>query len=230
MGGKLERMATLVLVRHGESLWNKENRFTGWIDIDLSEKGIEEAHEAAEKIKNKKIKFGKAYTSVLVRATRTLDIVLEDLGQKNIPVMKDAALNERMYGDLQGMDKDEMRKKYGAKQVQAWRRSYSVKPPGGESLEDTCKRTLPYYKEKIMPDLLAGKNVLVSAHGNSLRSIVKYIENVSDEEIPEVEIPTGEPRVYEMEMKGRKLVVAKKEILRQRGGNKAIGTNKNIKN
>lgn len=207
-------MATLALVRHGESLWNRENRFTGWIDIDLSEKGVEEAHDAAKKIRNKKIKFGAAYTSVLVRATHTLDIILEDIGQAGIPVAKDKALNERMYGDLQGKNKNEMRAEYGAEQVQVWRRSYDVRPPNGESLEDTCRRTLPYYKEKIMPELLAGKNVLVVAHGNSLRSIVKCIEKISDKGIPLVEIPTGQPWIYGMEKKGGKLAVLKKEILK----------------
>ena len=207
-------MATLVLLRHGQSQWNLENRFTGWVDIDLSPKGVEEAHEAAKKIKNKRIKFDVAYTSVLVRAARTLDIVLVDLGQENIPVKHDKALNERMYGDLQGLNKDDMRKKFGAEQVHLWRRSYDVRPPNGESLKDTCARAVPYYKKNIEADLLAGKNVLVSAHGNSLRGIVKYIEKISDEDIPGLEIPTGQPWVYEMVKKGAGLFVGKKEILR----------------
>ncbi len=207
-------MATLVLLRHGQSQWNLENRFTGWVDIDLSPKGVEEAHEAAKKIKGKKIKFGKAYTSVLVRATRTLDIVLEDLGQAGILVKKNKALNERMYGDLQGLNKDDMRRKFGEGQVQMWRRSFDVAPPNGESLKDTCARTLPYYKKCIEKDLLAGKNVLVCAHGNSLRGIVKYIEKIPDSQIPKVEIPTGQPWVYEMAKKGKKLVIGKKDILR----------------
>jgi 2,3-bisphosphoglycerate-dependent phosphoglycerate mutase len=207
-------MATLVLLRHGQSQWNLENRFTGWVDIDLSPKGEEEAHSAAARIKGRGIRFDVAYTSVLVRAIHTLDIVLADLGQAGIPVSKDKALNERMYGDLQGMNKDEMRGKFGAEQVQIWRRSYDIAPPNGESLKDTCARTLPYYKKYIQKDLIAGKNVLVSAHGNSLRSIVKYIENISDSEIPKVEIPTGEPWVYEMAKKGSKLVIGKKEVLR----------------
>lgn len=206
-------MATLVLLRHGQSQWNLENRFTGWVDIDLSQKGVEEAHAAAGKLKKGKIKFDMAYTSVLVRATRTLDIVLADLGQKGIPVENDKALNERMYGDLQGLNKDDMRKKFGAKQVQLWRRSFDVRPPNGESLKDTCARTLPYYKKKIAPQLLAGKNVLVAAHGNSLRALVKHIEKIADADIPKVEIPTGQPWVYQMHKKGGKLAMLEKKIL-----------------
>jgi 2,3-bisphosphoglycerate-dependent phosphoglycerate mutase len=204
-------MAKLVLIRHGESLWNKENRFTGWIDIDLSEKGKEEAHEAARKIAG--IAFDIAYTSALCRAQHTLDIILQDIRQENIPVLKDKALNERMYGDLQGKNKDEMRREFGAEQVQIWRRSFDIAPPNGESLKDTCARTLPYYKKYIQKDLLKGKNVLVVAHGNSLRSIVKCIEEISDADIPMVEMPTGQPWVYEMEKKGKMLVLIKKEVM-----------------
>jgi len=204
-------MAILALVRHGESLWNKENRFTGWIDIDLSGKGVDEAHSAAKKLE--KIKFGAAYTSALCRAQHTLGIMLEDMGQAGIRVMSDEALNERMYGDLQGKNKDEMRKEFGAGQVQVWRRSFDVRPPNGESLKDTCERVLPYFRSRIEKDLLEGRNVLVVAHGNSLRAIVKHIEGISDSGIPLVEIPTGQPWVYEMGKEGGRLAILKKEIL-----------------
>src|SRR5262249_14349184 len=170
-------MPTLMLVRHGESQWNLENRFTGWVDIDLSDRGREEARSAGEKLKG--YKFDKAYTSVLQRAIHTLDIILEIIGQTDIPVERDQALNERHYGDLQGLNKAETAAKFGDAQVKLWRRSYSVKPPGGESLEDTAARTLPYYKSHILPDLVAGKNILVSAHGNSLRSVVMFLDKLS---------------------------------------------------
>jgi 2,3-bisphosphoglycerate-dependent phosphoglycerate mutase len=173
---------------------NLENRFTGWIDIDLSPKGIEEAHQAGEKLKS--YKFDKAFTSVLIRAKRTLDIILKIIKQEDLPIEYDKALNERMYGDLQGLNKDEMRVKFGAEQVQLWRRSYDVAPPNGESLKDTAARVLPYYESKIVPELKAGKNILVSAHGNSLRALVMKLENLSKEEIVATEIPTGVPRLY----------------------------------
>lgn len=190
-------MPKLVIVRHGESQWNKENRFTGWIDIDLSPAGEEEAKKAGEKLKD--FKFDKAFTSDLKRAQRTLDIILKKIGQENIPVEKDKALNERMYGDLQGMNKDESRKKFGADQVKLWRRSYDIGPPNGESLKDTADRVLPYYHSKIEPELKKGKNILISAHGNSLRALVMYLENLSEEKILETEIPTGDPKVYEFD-------------------------------
>jgi 2,3-bisphosphoglycerate-dependent phosphoglycerate mutase len=187
-------MVNFIIVRHGQSLWNLENRFTGWIDIDLSPKGIEEAHQAGEKLKS--YKFDKAFTSVLIRAKRTLDIILKIIKQEDLPIEYDEALNERMYGDLQGLNKDEMRVKFGAEQVQLWRRSYDVAPPNGESLKDTAARVLPYYESKIVPELKAGKNILVSAHGNSLRALVMKLENLSKEEIVATEIPTGVPRLY----------------------------------
>ena len=187
-------MVKLVIVRHGQSLWNLENRFTGWTDIDLSPKGIEEAHQAGEKLIS--YKFSKAYTSVLIRAKRTLDIILKIIGQEDIPIEYDKALNERMYGDLQGLNKDEMREKFGAEQVQLWRRSYDVAPPNGESLKDTASRVLPYYQNKIVPDLKAGKDILISAHGNSLRALVMSLEKLSPEEIVKTEIPTGVPKLY----------------------------------
>lgn len=190
-------MPQLVTVRHGQSQWNLENRFTGWIDIDLSPKGIEEAKSAGEKLKG--YKFDKAYTSVLIRAQRTLDIILDIIGLKELPVEKDKALNERMYGDLQGLNKDDMRKQYGDEQVRLWRRSYDIQPPNGESLKDTAARVIPYFEAKIIPDLKSGKNILISAHGNSLRALVMYLEKLSREQILETEIPTGIPKVYELD-------------------------------
>jgi 2,3-bisphosphoglycerate-dependent phosphoglycerate mutase len=187
-------MSYLIILRHGQSQWNLENRFTGWIDIDLSEQGIKEAQDAGEKLKG--YKFDKAYTSALVRAQRTLDIILDIIKQKDIPVEKDKALNERMYGDLQGLNKDETREKFGAEQVKLWRRSYDTAPPNGESLKDTAARVIPYWESKILPDLKAGKNILISAHGNSLRALVMYLEKLSKEEIVETEIPTGHPKYY----------------------------------
>lgn len=191
-------MPQLVTVRHGQSQWNLENRFTGWIDIDLSPKGIEEAKSAGEKLKG--YKFDKAYTSVLIRAQKTLDIILDIIGLKELPVEKDKALNERMYGDLQGLNKDDMRKQYGDEQVRLWRRSYDVQPPNGESLKDTAARVIPYFEAKIIPDLKSGKNILISAHGNSLRALVMYLEKLSREQILETEIPTGIPKVYELDL------------------------------
>ena len=188
-------MALLVLVRHGESQWNLENRFTGWIDIPLTEKGREEARRAAEKIRD--IHFDRAYTSVLQRATESLDIMLQVTGQQGIPVAYDRALNERHYGDLQGLNKAETAEKFGKKQVHLWRRSYDVAPPGGESLKDTAARTLPYFEAHILPDLRAGKNVLVSAHGNSLRSIVMQLDQLTREQVIELNLATGVPIVYE---------------------------------
>jgi len=172
-------MSTLVLVRHGESQWNLENRFTGWVDVPLSPKGIEEAKRAGEKIKKEAIRFDKAYTSDLQRAQVTLSLILEALGQTSLPVIKDQALNERHYGDLQGLNKAETAKKFGEAQVKIWRRSYDVAPPNGESLKDTAARTLPYFESKILSDLKQGKNVLVSAHGNSLRSIIMVLDKLS---------------------------------------------------
>lgn len=190
-------MSTLITVRHGQSKWNLENRFTGWTDIDLSEKGIEEAYSAGNKLKN--YKFDLAFTSVLIRAIRTLDIILDVIGQKDIPVFKDKALNERMYGDLQGLNKDEMRVKFGAEQVHLWRRSFDVAPPNGESLKDTADRVLPYWHSTIVPELKKDKTVLISAHGNSLRALVMYLEKLSPEEIVKTEIPTGEPKYYKLD-------------------------------
>jgi 2,3-bisphosphoglycerate-dependent phosphoglycerate mutase len=187
-------MPKLVIVRHGQSIWNLENKFTGWVDIDLSEAGIAEAKKAGEKLKS--YKFDEAFTSDLMRAQKTLDLILEETGQTNIPVEKDQALNERMYGDLQGLNKDECREKFGEDQVKIWRRSYETPPPGGESLKDTADRVLPYYKSRIEPELKKGKDILISAHGNSLRALIMYLEGLSKEEILKTEIPTGSPKEY----------------------------------
>lgn len=190
-------MALLILLRHGESQWNLENRFTGWVDVPLSERGVKEAREAGLKLRN--FFIDKAYTSVLRRAIDTLKIALQAAGKNGIPVVKDAALNERHYGELQGLNKEETAIKFGKEQVHIWRRSYDVAPPGGESLKDTAARTLPYFKKMIAKDLQEGKNVLIAAHGNSLRSIVMEIEKLTPEQILNVEIPTGIPLVYEFD-------------------------------
>jgi 2,3-bisphosphoglycerate-dependent phosphoglycerate mutase len=189
-------MATLVLIRHGESQWNLENRFTGWIDVPLTDKGRDEARRAGEKLRG--VRFDKAYTSVLQRAIETLDIVLAVIGQEHLPVTRDQALNERHYGDLQGLNKAETAEKFGTEQVHLWRRSYDVAPPGGESLKDTAARTLPYFEAHILPDLRAGRNILVSAHGNSLRSIVMHLDKLTKEQVLELNLATGVPIVYEM--------------------------------
>ena len=201
-------MATLVLVRHGESQWNLENRFTGWVDVPLTNKGREEARLAGVKIKG--IRFDKAYTSVLDRANETLQIVLNVIEQENIPIEKDQALNERHYGDLQGLNKAETSKKYGDQQVHIWRRSYDIAPPGGESLKDTAARALPYFKKKIVPDLKAGKNILISAHGNSLRSIVMHLYKLSKEQVLELNLGTGIPIIYELDKNLK--ILSKKEL------------------
>jgi 2,3-bisphosphoglycerate-dependent phosphoglycerate mutase len=201
-------MALLVLVRHGESQWNLENRFTGWIDVPLTDTGRREAARAGATLKG--THFDIAYSSVLQRANETLDIILRELGQQDLPVVKDQALNERHYGDLQGLNKAETAEKYGAEQVHIWRRSYDVPPPGGESLKDTAARTLPYYDRVIAPQLASGKNVLVVAHGNSLRSIVMQLDQLTREQVLELNIPTGVPIVYDM---APDLIVRSKRVL-----------------
>jgi 2,3-bisphosphoglycerate-dependent phosphoglycerate mutase len=187
-------MPKLVIVRHGQSQWNLENRFTGWVDIDLSPAGKEEALKAGNKLKD--YKFDEAFTSDLKRASGTLDIILKEIGQSGIPVEHDKALNERMYGDLQGLNKDECRTKFGDEQVKIWRRSYDTPPPNGESLKDTAARVLPYYKSKIEPELMKGKDILISAHGNSLRALIMHLEKLTPEQILQTEIPTGAPKEY----------------------------------
>ena len=190
-------MSKLVIVRHGQSTWNKENRFTGWIDVDLAEKGFEEALNAGKQLKG--MKFDYAFTSALIRAQKTLDIILEEIDQTELPVIKDEALNERMYGDLQGTDKDEARSKFGEKQVHIWRRSFDIAPPNGESLKDTADRVLPYYEKEIVPLLKEGKNIIIAAHGNSLRALIMSLEKLDKEEILKVEVPTGKPKLYELD-------------------------------
>ena len=188
----------LVLVRHGESDWNKKNLFTGWRDVDLTEGGIAEARAAGKKLKAQGLKFDMAFTSSLKRAQRTLELILEELGQKNIPVIKNQALNERDYGDLSGLNKDDARAKWGEQQVHIWRRSYDVAPPGGESLKDTAARVLPYYLQEILPRVLRGEHILVSAHGNSLRALVMVLDRLGPTEIVKRELGTGVPMIYRL--------------------------------
>jgi 2,3-bisphosphoglycerate-dependent phosphoglycerate mutase len=213
-------MPSLVLLRHGQSQWNLENRFTGWWDVDLSPTGVEEARLAGALLREKGFEFDCCFTSVLTRAIRTLDLVLHELGTMWLPVTKDRHLNERHYGGLTGLNKQEMVEKVGAEQVKIWRRSYDVAPPPlepdspydvsndrryaatsvprTESLKDTVARAVPYYEREIAPELLAGKRILVAAHGNSLRGIIKYLSNINDEDIVGLEIPTGKPIVYDL--------------------------------
>jgi 2,3-bisphosphoglycerate-dependent phosphoglycerate mutase len=188
----------LVLVRHGQSEWNLKNLFTGWKDPDLTELGVAEANDAGRKLKAQGFAFDIAFTSLLIRAEHTLDLVLKQLGQTGIPVRKDQALNERDYGDLAGLNKDEARKKWGEDQVLIWRRSYDVPPPGGESLKDTLARTLPYFVQEILPCVLRGESTLVAAHGNSLRALVMVLERLSPEQILKRELATGAPLIYRL--------------------------------
>jgi len=193
-------MSKLILLRHGESEWNKLNLFTGWEDVSLTDQGKIEAKLAAFAIQNLKVDINHAYTSALKRASNTLEIVLYIL-KKDIPIISDQALNERNYGSLTGMNKDDARNKWGDEQVKLWRRSYDIAPENGESLKDTCNRTIPYFKKNILPKLHAGKNVIITAHGNSLRSIIMRVEELNENEIVNVEITTGIPIVYEYENK-----------------------------
>jgi 2,3-bisphosphoglycerate-dependent phosphoglycerate mutase len=200
----------LVLVRHGQSEWNLKNLFTGWRDVGLTETGVKEAHVAGRRLKALGLRFDVAFTSALVRAQHTLDLVLDEMGQKNIAVLKDQALNERDYGDLVGLNKDDARAKWGADQVHLWRRSYDVAPPGGESLKDTAARVLPYYIEEILPRVLRGDNVIVAAHGNSLRALVMVLERLSAKDIAAREIATGVPLIYRLNADS---TVAEKRVL-----------------
>jgi len=193
---------TLILVRHGESEWNLKNLFTGWRNPDLTEKGIGEARAAGQALKAKGFSFDTTFTSALKRAQHTLDLILEEMGIENVTIVRNQALNERDYGDLSGLNKDDARKKWGEEQVLIWRRSYDVPPPGGESLKDTAERTLPYYKAQIEPRVAAGETILVAAHGNSLRALVMAIEGLTPAEILKREIATGEPTVYELKSDG----------------------------
>lgn len=217
-------MNKIVLLRHGESTWNKENRFTGWTDVELSEKGVAEAHEAGKLLKKEGFNFDLVFTSVLKRANKTMEFVLEEMGLQNLPVKKSWRLNERHYGALQGLNKSETAAKYGEDQVKIWRRSYDIQPPAltkdderypgkdpmykdlnenelplTECLKDTVERFLPYWEKEIAPEVKVGKNVLIVAHGNSLRALVKYLDNISDDEITGLNIPTGVPLVYELD-------------------------------
>jgi 2,3-bisphosphoglycerate-dependent phosphoglycerate mutase len=190
-------MPILVLVRHGQSQWNLENKFTGWVDVPLTAQGEQEAHRAGKELKG--IHFDIAFTSDLQRAQKTLSIILGEIGQTNLTIIKDKALNERHYGDLQGLDKAETAKKFGDEQVKIWRRSYDIAPPNGESLKDTAARTLPYFEGQIVPQLKEGKNVLIAAHGNSLRSIVMHLDHLTKEQVLELNLETGVPRIYELD-------------------------------
>ncbi len=213
-------MIKLVLVRHGQSMWNLENKFTGWTDVELSENGVIEAKEAGKVLKEKGFTFDIAYTSVLKRANHTLEYILKELGEENIPIKKSWRLNERHYGALQGLNKQETADKYGSDQVHIWRRSYDVQPPAlddnderylemkdkyneyiphTECLKDTIDRVIPYWEEEILPSLKEGKKVIIAAHGNSLRGLMKYLDNMSDEEVINLEIQTGNPICYELD-------------------------------
>jgi len=201
---------TLVLVRHGQSDWNLKNLFTGWRDPDLTEQGVAEAKAAAARLKSAGIRFDVAYTSVLSRAQRTLSIIEAELGAGEIPTTRDQALNERDYGDLSGLNKDDARAKWGEEQVHIWRRSYDVPPPGGESLRDTGARVWPYYIHHVQPHVLRGETVIVAAHGNSLRALIMALEGLSGEEILKVELATGVPIVYRLNSDS---TVASKDVL-----------------
>jgi 2,3-bisphosphoglycerate-dependent phosphoglycerate mutase len=216
-------MKKIVLVRHGESLWNKENRFTGWTDVELSERGLQEAHEAGKILKKNGYEFDLAFTSVQKRAIKTLWVILEEMNLIHIPVIRDWHLNERHYGALTGLNKSETAEKHGKEQVHLWRRSYDIQPPAlrpedpnpakdpryndlepeekplTECLKDTVERFVPYWEKVIVPEIKSNKRIIISAHGNSLRALIKHIDNIPDKEIPNLEIPTGKPIVYELE-------------------------------
>ncbi|MCA1243206.1 2,3-bisphosphoglycerate-dependent phosphoglycerate mutase [Stappia stellulata] len=192
----------LVLVRHGQSDWNLKNLFTGWKDPDLTEQGVEEARAAGRKLKDMKLDFDIAFTSDLSRAQRTLRLILEELGHEDLETIRNQALNERDYGDITGMNKDEARQKFGEEQVHIWRRSFDVPPPGGESLKMTAERVLPYYHSEILPQVLAGKRVIVAAHGNSLRALVMELEGLTPDQILQRELATGAPIVYRLTDEG----------------------------
>ena len=201
----------LVLVRHGQSEWNLKNLFTGWRDVDLTDQGIAEARTAGQSLKAEGFSFGIAFTSALIRAQRTLDLMLEELGQQSLPIERDQALNERDYGDLSGLNKDDARAKWGEEQVHIWRRSYAVQPPGGESLRDTGARVWPYYLHVIQPHVLRGEGVLISAHGNSLRAMIMALEGLTGDEIVKRELDTGVPIVYRLNADS---TIAEKQILK----------------
>jgi 2,3-bisphosphoglycerate-dependent phosphoglycerate mutase len=188
----------LVLVRHGQSEWNLKNLFTGWRDVDLSEQGVEEAKAAGQRLKAENLKFGVCFTSALLRAQRTLDLKLAELGQTGLPITRDQALNERDYGELSGLNKDDARAKWGEEQVHIWRRSYATQPPGGESLRDTGARVWPYYLHLIQPHVMRGEGVLIAAHGNSLRALIMALDGLTPDEVVKLELPTGLPILYRL--------------------------------
>ncbi len=200
----------LVLVRHGQSEWNLKNLFTGWHDADLSEQGVAEAKAAGQKLKGKGLSFDLCFTSALIRAQRTLDLMLAEVGQTGLSITRDQALNERDYGDLVGLNKDDARKKWGEDQVHIWRRSYDVAPPGGESLRDTGARVWPYYINRIQPHVLRGEKVLIAAHGNSLRALIMALDGLTPDEVVKLELATGVPVVYRLNADS---TIASKDIL-----------------
>lgn len=200
----------LVLIRHGQSIWNLKNLFTGWKDPDLTEQGVQEAIMAGRKLKERGLHFDAAHSSMLIRAQHTLELILQEIGPPYPPVSKDKALNERDYGELSGLDKNDARAKWGDEQVQIWRRSYDASPPGGESLKDTSARVLPYYIRHILPDLLSGKTVIAAAHGNSLRALIMTLDGLGTHEIAQLDISTGTPIIYRFNTDS---TVAAKEVL-----------------
>lgn len=211
----------LVLVRHGESEWNKKNIFTGIRNPDLTEKGLIEAVWAGRVLKAEGLQFEVAFTSMLKRAQHTLDIILGEIGGDMPPIVKDAALNERDYGELSGLNKDQARERWGEEQVLTWRRSFDSPPPGGESLKDTAARVQPFYREHIWPQVAAGKNVIVSAHGNSLRALIMYLEKLSAEEILDRELATAAPQLYRLSPEGD--VEDHRELVRSEGRDSGLG-------
>ena len=213
--------STLVLVRHGQSEWNKKNLFTGWRDPDLTEKGLIEARWAGRVLKNENLTFDVAYTSNLRRAQNTMSIILDEMGQSSVKSFRNLALNERDYGSLSGLNKDEAKKRFGEDLVHIWRRSYEIPPPGGESLKDTAARVLPYYESKILPHIKAGKNVLIVAHGNSLRSLIMHLEELAADEILRRELATGAPIVYRVTKTGK--VESRRDLVPSTGRDEELG-------
>lgn len=209
-------MSQLILVRHGQSEWNQQNLFTGWRDPDLTELGVTEARNAGRALKAEGITFTIAFTSELMRAQKTCALLLEEQGQSDLQTIRNVALNERDYGDLSGLNKDDAREKWGEEQVHIWRRSFDTPPPGGESLKDTAERVLPYFNNTIMPRIRAGENVLVAAHGNSLRALVMVLDGLGETEITQVNIATGEPYIYDMgaqgEVIGKRILPANNQV------------------
>ena len=209
-------MSQLILVRHGQSEWNQQNLFTGWRDPDLTERGVTEERNAGRALKAEGITFTIAFTSELMRAQKTCALLLEEQGQSDLQTIRNVALNERDYGDLSGLNKDDAREKWGEEQVHIWRRSFDTPPPGGESLKDTAERVLPYFNNTIMPRIRAGENVLVAAHGNSLRALVMVLDGLGETEITQVNIATGEPYIYDMgaqgEVVGKRILPANNQV------------------